>query len=280
MIKWWSSVRLSQRHFCLILPEVKVNCLVEKGGIVSPQIQNWRVNQGIHNLRLRLYVVCVWETGDRKSSPLSSRRQPTFTNHLSVLIAAITQGDNNTHSSPDPPENSLLLRIIGLYCIYSAATVWTTKWARWDSGWTDRLRICPDYAVIGSQADRHGGNPAEGNTSQGGRHDTAGQHVNGAPTNAREGFLRATASVPSLFNQQRNNCSGSALQHPPRHQLTRLQSIIWVFNNKFRRSYLSSTENTPISSDTYFSKCWFFLIILHRFAVFLLQRTFKILKVK
>lgn len=121
---------------------------------------------------------CVWETGDRKSSPLSSRRQPTFTNHLSVLIAAITQGDNNTHSGPDPPENSLLLRIIRLYCIYSAATVWTTKWARWDSGWTDRLRICPDYAVIGSQADRQGGNPAEGNTSQGGRHDKAGQHVN------------------------------------------------------------------------------------------------------
>lgn len=173
----------------------------------------------------------VWETGDRKSSPLSSRRQPpTFTNHLSVLIAAITQGDNKTHSGPDPPQNSLLLRIIRLYCIYSAATVWTTKWARWDSGWTDRLRICPDYAVIGSQAHRHGGNPAEGNTSQGGRHDTAGQHVNGAPTNAREGFLRAASSVPRFLNHQRNNCSGSTLQHPPRHQLTRIQSIIWVFS--------------------------------------------------
>lgn len=62
MIKWWSSVSLSQRHFCLILPEVKVNCLVEKGGIVPPQNQNWRVNQGIHNVwRLRLYVVSVSE---------------------------------------------------------------------------------------------------------------------------------------------------------------------------------------------------------------------------
>lgn len=147
---------------------------------------------------------CVWETGgDRKSPPLSSRRPSQIT--WVDLIAAVTQGDDNTHSGPDPPENTLLLRIIRLYCICSAAAVWTTKWARWDSGWTDRLRICPDYAVIGSQADRHGGNPAEGNTSRGGRQRDSNQRQEGISVS------RLVRSTSFLTNRETaTNTSSSA----------------------------------------------------------------------
>lgn len=175
---------------------------------------------------------CVWETGgDRKSPPLSSRRPSQIT--WVDLIAAVTQGDDNTHSGPDPPENTLLLRIIRLYCICSAAAVWTTKWARWDSGWTDRLRICPDYAVIGSQADRHGGNPAEGNTSRGGRQRDSNQRQEGISVS------RLVRSTSFLTNRE----TPAMLRLCNKHLVL---SNIWVFNDKFTKSYLSSAANIPI----------------------------------
>lgn len=72
---------------------------------------------------------------------ISSALRATFTNHLSSLIAAITQRNArrcNTRSGPDP-QKTLSSGLIRVYDTLPAA-VWTTKWARWD-----RPRICPDY---------------------------------------------------------------------------------------------------------------------------------------
>lgn len=108
------------------------------------------------------------ETEDRKSSPLSSRRQPpTFTKYLSGLIEAITQANtphNNTHSGPDPPENTFLLRIIQLYCPPLQCEQPNEPDGIWQIEDLSRLRCDrqPGRRVPG-------GNPAEGNAVQSGR---------------------------------------------------------------------------------------------------------------